>query len=179
MWHDQEKCYHFHALPERSSSAASRVAWIAQRKSLRCLYSIAGVIINRRSLTRKSASYFSRHLDIPVATKYRLSVCCSVVSLDIYSSVDQAWILMKRMTCGMEICKPLHHGERGITEKYVRQSLLHNFHSIHTFYSFVFICKESHSLQLQVERVLSICRRLDPGSLFLRNKSYWNLDGSR
>ena len=31
---------------------------------------------------------------------------------------------------------------------------------------------ESHSLQLQVERVLSICRRLDPGSLFLRNKSY-------
>ena len=27
-------------------------------------------------------------------------------------------------------------------------------------------------LQLQVERVLSICRRLDPGSLFLRNKSY-------
>ena len=31
---------------------------------------------------------------------------------------------------------------------------------------------ESHSLQLQVERVLSICRRLDPGSLFLRNKLY-------
>ena len=24
-----------------------------------------------------------------------------------------------------------------------------------------------------------ICRRLDPGSLFLRNKSYWNLDGYR
>ena len=32
--------------------------------------------------------------------------------------------------------------------------------------------KESHSLQLKVERVLSICRRLNPGSLFLRNKSY-------
>ena len=31
---------------------------------------------------------------------------------------------------------------------------------------------ESHSLQLQVERVLSICRRLDPDSLFLRNKLY-------
>ena len=28
------------------------------------------------------------------------------------------------------------------------------------------IFKESHSLQLQVERVLSIYRRLDPGSLF-------------
>ena len=34
------------------------------------------------------------------------------------------------------------------------------------------ISYESHSLQLQVERVLSICRRLDPGSLFLRNKTY-------
>ena len=37
-----------------------RVPWIAQRKPLRCFYSIAGVIINRRSITPRVCAVFLR-----------------------------------------------------------------------------------------------------------------------
>ena len=68
------------------------------------------------------------------------------------------------------ILKLIYHGVQSIGGKLISTIVRKIIISI--FAVFYLIQNESHSLQLQVERVLSICRRLDPGSLFLRNKSY-------
>ena len=68
-----------------------RVAWFAQRKAPYCFYSISGVIINRRSITRKSVRrIFRATRDISVATK-NLTSCAVQWCLWIFSTL---WCLL-------------------------------------------------------------------------------------